>query len=174
MRWTLLLAALAAAIFAGCAAAPDTHDVIYQTSTINALLEGAYDGDVSVAELKARGDFGLGTFNALDGEMVALDGKFWQVRSDGRAREADETMKTPFAAVTTFAADRTGAVKGVGSLTDLTRQLDALVESKNLPWAVRVHATFSYVKTRSVPPQRRPYPKLVEVAERCIWAAPIW
>src|SRR5215208_7144909 len=59
------------------------HHTLFQTSTVDALLEGKYDGDVSFAELGARGDFGLGTLDALDGEMICLDGTFYQVKSDG-------------------------------------------------------------------------------------------
>ncbi|MEJ7871040.1 MAG: acetolactate decarboxylase, partial [Rubrobacteraceae bacterium] len=76
------------------------HHTLFQTSTIDALLDGRYEGDVSFAELEAHGDFGLGTFEALDGEMIGLDGAFYQVKSDGRAYEVDKTMKTPFAVVT--------------------------------------------------------------------------
>ena len=70
------------------------HHALFQTSTIDALLGGNYEGDVSFAELRARGDFGLGTFDALDGEMVALDGDFYQVKADGIAYEVDERLKT--------------------------------------------------------------------------------
>ena len=52
------------------------HEV-FQNSTINALLEGVYDGSMTYGELRRHGDFGLGTFNALDGEMVAIDGDFY-------------------------------------------------------------------------------------------------
>jgi len=54
-----------------------SHHTLFQTSTIDALLEGEYDGDISFAELEERGDFGLGTLEALDGEMIALDGGFY-------------------------------------------------------------------------------------------------
>ncbi len=47
---------------------------VYQTSLMSALLGGVYDGEMTVRELLRHGDFGLGTFNALDGEMVVLDG----------------------------------------------------------------------------------------------------
>ncbi len=49
------------------------HHTLFQTSTIDALLEGKFDGDVSFADLAGRGDSGLGTLDALDGEMIALD-----------------------------------------------------------------------------------------------------
>ena len=61
------------------------HHTLFQSSTIDALLEGKYDGDVSFAELEERGDLGLGTLDALDGEMIALEGSFYQVKADGRA-----------------------------------------------------------------------------------------
>ncbi|MEW1778582.1 acetolactate decarboxylase [Streptomyces sp. NPDC086777] len=76
--------------------------VIYQTSTIAALIDGAYDGDVTVGELLRHGDFGLGTFNRLDGEMVILDGTCHHLRADGSVQVAGAQDLTPFAAVTWF------------------------------------------------------------------------
>ncbi len=58
--------------------------VLFQASTIGALLEGAYDGDLSFAELAEHGDLGLGTLNGLDGEMIALDGRFYRADVEGR------------------------------------------------------------------------------------------
>ena len=78
------------------------HHTLFQTSTVDALLEGKYDGDVSFADLAGRGDFGLGTLDALDGEMIALGGDFFQVRADGRAYPIGEHARTPFAVVTFF------------------------------------------------------------------------
>src|ERR1700683_333713 len=80
---------------------------VYQTSTMGALLDGVYDGDVTIRELLRHGDFGLGTFNSLDGEMLVLDGVCYQLRGDGSAAIADLDELTPFAAVTWFRPDRT-------------------------------------------------------------------
>ena len=77
-------------------------DEVYQFSTIGALLEGVYDGDATVADIVRQGDFGLGTFNHLDGEMVILDGVCYRLRADGTASRAAPTDRTPFAAVTRF------------------------------------------------------------------------
>ena len=60
----------------------DPH-VLFQASTIGALLDGAYDGDLTFAELAEHGDLGLGTLNGLDGEMIALDGEFYRADVDG-------------------------------------------------------------------------------------------
>ena len=72
---------------------------LYQTSTMAALLAGIYDGDLTISELLRHGDFGLGTFNHLDGEMVVLDGTCYHLRADGSASIAAGQDKTPFAAV---------------------------------------------------------------------------
>lgn len=78
------------------------HATLYQVSTAGALVEGVYRGSVTVANLLEHGDFGLGTFDALDGEMVVLNGKCFQARGDGTVVEADPHGKVPFAVVTRF------------------------------------------------------------------------
>lgn len=141
------------------------HHTLFQTSTIEALLDGNYDGDVTFAELEDRGDFGLGTLNALDGEMIALDGSFYQVKADGRAYAIDGGTMTPFAVVTFFepnVAQTLAAPIDFGALCDY---LDGLVGDERACCAIRADGYFEYVKTRSVPRQRKPYPPLVEVVE---------
>jgi acetolactate decarboxylase len=71
-----------AGLLAGCVSAPppddqDQDDVLTQVSTIDAILNGLYDGVITYRDLKEHGDFGIGTFEGLDGEMVALDGNFY-------------------------------------------------------------------------------------------------
>ena len=80
---------------------------LYQTSTMGALLDGIYDGSVTIAELLQHGDFGVGTFNHLDGEMVVNDGVCYHLSSNGEASVARLDELTPFAAVTSFAPDMT-------------------------------------------------------------------
>ena len=46
---------------------------IYQISLMSALISGVYEGEVTIAELLKHGNFGLGTFNHLDGELIAFD-----------------------------------------------------------------------------------------------------
>ncbi len=78
------------------------HHVLFQASTIGALLEGAYEGDLSFAELAEHGDLGLGTLNRLDGEMIALDGEFFRADVEGRVHPVAPAERTPFAVVTRF------------------------------------------------------------------------
>src|SRR6478736_6458341 len=76
--------------------------VLFQASTIGALLDGAFEGDLSFAELAERGDLGLGTLNHLDGEMIALDGEFFRADVEGRLSPIAPEARTPFAVVTRF------------------------------------------------------------------------
>ncbi len=140
------------------------HHTLFQTSTIDALLDGNYDGDISFAELEAHGDFGLGTFDALDGEMVALDGGFYQIKSDGKAYAVDGQTKTPFAVVTFFEPTPSETLDAT-NLAALCERVDRLSTDASVCCAVRVDGHFEYVRTRSVPRQRRPYPPLVEVVK---------
>jgi acetolactate decarboxylase len=144
------------------AAQPD-RDVLYQVSTIDSLLAGSYDGWASTGQLTKHGDFGLGTFDQLDGEMVVLDGTIYQITSDGAIHKPAATMTTPFAAVTFFDRDKVVAIPKEMTLTKLQEYLDGLLLSKNLFYAIRIDGTFTHVKTRSVPRQSKPYRRLVDI-----------
>lgn len=138
---------------------------VFQTSTMSALLDGVYDGDITIEELLRHGDFGLGTFNRLDGEMVVLDGECYHLRADGRATKADRADRTPFAAVTHFAPSTTIDIDAPTSRTDVLALIDDAVDSPNLLYAIRVTGTFSTVHTRTVKAQTPPYPPLTEASD---------
>ena len=139
------------------------HHTLFQTSTVDALLEGKYEGDVSFAELGDRGDFGLGTFDALDGEMICLDGTFFQAKADGRAYAVDEQARTPFAVVTLFEPDTSETLSTPMDFETFCDHLNGVIGGGTVCAAIRVDGRFEYVKTRSVPRQHKPYPPLIEV-----------
>jgi acetolactate decarboxylase len=138
---------------------------VYQTSTMGALLDGVYDGDVTIRELLRHGDFGLGTFNHLDGEMLVLDGVCYQLRGDGSATVADLDQLTPFAAVTWFYPDRAIDVSEPHDRAAVKALIDESLESTNLLVAVRVTGDFSVIRTRTVTEQRRPYRPFTEATQ---------
>jgi alpha-acetolactate decarboxylase len=142
------------------------HDAeVYQFSTISALLEGVYDGDATVADLLRHGDFGLGTFNHLDGEMVILDGVCYRLRSDGTATRAAPTDHTPFAAITTFREDFGIQIQTRTSRTELITAIDGKIKSPNLIYAIRIDGHFASLHTRTVMAQKPPYPPLTQATE---------
>jgi acetolactate decarboxylase len=138
---------------------------LYQSSTMGALLDGVYDGDVTTGEILSHGDFGLGTFNHLDGEMVILDGVCYHLRADGSATVAADTELTPFAAVTRFRTDLMLAFTKPTNRVDAVARIDDLIGSQNLMYAIRVSARFSEMITRTVMAQTPPYPPLIEATK---------
>jgi len=160
----ITLVILTVSTLMGCAHV-QKNDVVFQSSTINALLKGIYDGDVTFGELKRNGDFGLGTFNGLDGEMIGLAGTFYQIKADGVAYPVEDSVKTPFSVVSFFAPDDTLKLDTADSYTQLKQHIDGLLPSQNIFYAIRIDGNFKYIKTRSVPGQQKPYPPLVEVVK---------
>jgi acetolactate decarboxylase len=146
----------------GCLRSTENRDVLYQASTLNALLKGVYQGDITFKELRKHGDFGLGTFDGLEGEMIELDGIFYQIKADGVAYAVDDSMKTPFAVITFFEADKTVLQDKSLNYKQLVEYLDNLLPTKNIFYAIKINGVFSYIKTRSVPRQNKPYPLLVD------------
>ena len=103
----LLFALTAAGVSCGGqeGTAAEQPDTLYQVSTLGALNTGVFEGSEDYATLRQHGDCGIGSFTGLDGEMVALDGVFYQVRTDGVPVQASDGQSAPFAMVTWFQAD---------------------------------------------------------------------
>jgi acetolactate decarboxylase len=152
-------------VLAGSTHAEESRDVLFQASMFNALDQGVHEGDFSIRELKKRGDFGIGTFNAIDGEMVVLDGECFQIKADGTALPASDSMRTPFAAVTFFEPDKVVPLGEFKNYDSLKKYLDKELPTKNIFHAIKIEATFKYIKGRSIPPQKPPYPSLDKVFE---------
>jgi acetolactate decarboxylase len=137
---------------------------LYQTSLMSALMAGVYEGEITYGEIRKHGDFGLGTFNDLDGEMVGFDGTFYQLRADGSARPVTADQKTPFAVVTFFQPEQELDVVQQMTKSDLLAMIEKATDA-NLFSAVRVDGLFNEVRTRTVQRQTRPFPPLTEAAK---------
>ena len=139
------------------------RNTLFQTSTINALLAGLYDGDISCRRLLKHGDFGIGTFDRLEGEMVILEGTIYQVKVDGKVYQPDPNGKTPFATTCYFNPEKTVSINTSMDDKRLETLIDAAAPNQNLFCAIRITGQFRSMRTRSVPAQKRPYPPLTEV-----------
>ncbi|MFG1359523.1 acetolactate decarboxylase [Xanthobacter pseudotagetidis] len=124
------------------------HGTLFQVSTSGAIVEGLFGGVVSVGTLREHGDFGLGTFAGLDGEMIALDGAFFQMRSDGTIHRAEDGMQVPFALVTHFTPQGEDTLAPFASMAELLARLDARRDSDNIFYAVRLSGRFATVHDR--------------------------
>lgn len=151
--------------FVKTAPVPADQDTLYQVSTIDALMQGVFDGVQPVGELKKHGNFGIGTFEALDGEMIVLDGVVYQAKADGHISVASDNQTTPFATVTYFSSDQEARTDMPMNLSVFTATMEKRLPTGNMIYAVRMHGTFPFMKVRSIPAQKEPYPTLAEAAK---------
>lgn len=135
----------------------DQAHEIYQTSTMSALVAAVFDGTVTYGEVATHGDFGLGTFNGLDGEMVAVDGQFFHLHADGTASIADRSDLTPFALVTFFRGDVRRPVDEVTSRPELEATVADLDLGERDFYPIRVDGRFRKIVTRTATRQGAPY-----------------
>ena len=125
------------------------HHSIFQISTSGAVAGGVFQGCTTISDVKRHGDFGIGTFEDLDGEMVLLDGHCYRATREGVVEEVEDGRQTPFAVVTRFRADRTVDIKGVDDIDTLYRKLDALRPSQNIFVGLRLEGVFKRIDLRA-------------------------
>ena len=124
------------------------HHTLYQISTSAALVQGVYQGCVNVGTIKTHGDFGLGTYDSLDGEGMMLDGHVYQALGDGSVIEPADSASAPFWVSAEFEADRSVTIDSVDSWEDLCSHIDSLRRSENLFTAIRIDGVFDEIHYR--------------------------
>ena len=149
---------------------PSVEHLAFQTSTVDALMDGAFEGDTTVGELLRHGDLGLGTIDRLDGEMVIVDGEPFVIDAEGAVRPVVPETRTPFAVVCRFAPFTEIALDGPLALDAMLDRIDSAAEGRSFS-AFRVDGDFSDLRLRSVPGQSPPFPSLLEVTrQQTEWA----
>lgn len=127
--------------------------IVRITAPIAELVEGLLSGDTEVGEvLASSGNFGLGTLNMLDGEVVVLDGVAYQQNADGKCAVVPHDRKTPWMMVTRFDPAQAGKVQ-LPKRMEWDELKAALLEdmpAKNAFIAVRVDGEFEHLELRAV------------------------
>lgn len=143
-------------------------DTVVQVSILDALLARQFDGCMPCRELLKYGDFGIGTYDRMDGEMILLDDNFYQARGDGKVYSPDLDNRTPFASVCRFQPDQTWQLSEPVNLEGLKEAIDKKALNRNVFVAIRVDGPFSYMKTHALQIQSKPYPPTAEVVKACV------
>ena len=138
-------------------------DAVFQYSTTRALLAGLYDGALRIEQAAEWGDLAIGTVNAIDGELIAVEGRYFRIGADGIARRLPPEARTPFIVVKDFQSEHQASLPPGLDLEALKAHLDTLIGSENLFHAVVVRGRFGGMVTRSEPKQSPPYKPLAEV-----------
>jgi len=147
----------------GCSTFHPRH-TLTQISTIDALLVGSYDGTMTCQKMLTKGNFGIGTFDHLDGEMLVMDGKVFQIKSDGKVYRPPLSLTTPFAAVCRFSPQTNLSLPDNSDQESVKKILDQKIPDKNAFCAIKISGAFRKIHTRAVPSQKKPYPPLAEIA----------
>lgn len=142
-----------------------TPAMLYQHGTLGALMAGLFEGTSSIGSVLEHGDLGIGTLNALDGELIILDGIAYQAQSDNTLRKMEAQEKVPYAAVTKFVSDRTLKVEHKMDSDELKQFMIDSMKSKNAFHAFCVKGNFEKMHIRIMPKQEKPYPRLVKVSD---------
>lgn len=146
----------------GCAATAD-RETIQQVALLQSLAQGYFGGTVTVQQLRAAGDIGIGTFKGLNGEMIVLDGNVYQALGSGEVVIADDKETVPFANVTFFDNDITLPLTDIADKAALEERLNRVVKEKgeNSFYVIKLHTTFPEILFRSEYGSEEPYPTLV-------------
>jgi acetolactate decarboxylase len=140
-------------------AAPST---LYQFSVLETLNLANYDGGIGIRQLLKHGDFGVGTYSGLNGEMIVLDGKPYRADETGTIHLMKGQDATPFACVTHFRPTRKLSFPTVRSLQTLQADIQKYF-LPGIPYAIRVTGLCSVLKARSFPAQVSPYRPLPDL-----------
>ena len=172
-RLIRVLAMLCVMALGFCALAEDSAtiqdvmdgDTLYQVALLQSLVQGYYDGIISVGELKRHGDTGIGTFEGVNGEMIVLDGTDYQAAWDGSIAIPDDEETVPFSNVTYFDVDETLALSGIADMAALQEAVNGVVNElgANCFYMVKIEGTFDSIKVRSEYKQEKPY-RMLDVA----------
>lgn len=161
---TRAAAFLAAAGAVACSPAPppssaapadDSSRTVWQLSPFSMLKQGHYDGVMTVDEVRRHGDLGLAAADQLNGEMVMVDGQFYQFLASGQVVQPPADMRLPFAEVTTWTGGR-----DVPVAPGQTLATTAPPSGSGAFYAVRMEGTWDTVIVRTFHRQTRPYPPL--------------
>lgn len=159
------LLGLSVLAFGGVAHAKvEANETIYQPALLQSLTLGYYDGFITVKDFKKLGDTGIGTFQGVNGELIALNGHVYQALGDGSVVEAAPDETIPFGNITHFDVDYTEKVANVQDMASLKAIVDKTVNTmgKNYFYMVKVDGTFNSVLVRSELVQRPPYRPLAQ------------
>lgn len=123
--------------------------ILFQAGTISGLLQGIYEGDIDFNHLAKHGDIGLGTFNGVNGEMVAVDGVFYRIDAKGQAEIVKPDVCTPFSLVAHDKPTSSFFIETISNCNELNEKIDAALPTKNIFYMIRIDAEIEWIKLRS-------------------------
>ena len=141
---------------------------MFQVSTLQTLALGYTRKVITVGELMKHGETGLGTFEDVNGEMIAIDGKCYRAMEDGTVEETSGTRGVPFSSVAYMENYREFELSGNYDMTALKNELNNRIEEDfalNSMHVIQIHGTFEKIYARSEAPYRAHHVTLKEMLD---------
>lgn len=145
---------------------PRAGKAVQQFSFVDALVAGLLDGAFAASRVRSAGDLGVGCGDALDGELVVLDGALYLCRGDGQVVAVGDDELLPFAEVVRFEPTDTVTLAGPLDEKSFERLIEELVPSDNLFYAMRVEGVFERMTVREAVRQQKPYRGLADAVKQ--------
>lgn len=151
--------------------------VLFQVGPTALLADSRLEGIAPLAILEDNGDFGIGTFDSLDGEMVMLDGTIYKVKGDLSVVVPPKTDTTPLAMVTEFKTDFSEVLKKDYTSGELEKYILSKLPNPSLIYAIKVTGQLKEISGRSAYPCTKPYKDIATVFKTKInnhkWPGPM-
>jgi acetolactate decarboxylase len=136
--------------------------VLYLSAPLLDFFHGQFLGVDLLSNLKQNGDFGLGTFDYLDGEMIVKDGIVYQVKDDGKVYIPLDTEKAPYSQIVFFNSETTLKINKKLNNNNLNFFFDEHLPSLKHNYAIKVTGKFNQMEVRSVKKQTPPFTSIAE------------
>ncbi|MCR8967773.1 acetolactate decarboxylase [Streptococcus zalophi] len=127
---------------------------LFQHNTLASLMAGLYEGTMPLKELLAHGNFGVGTVDSIDGELIVLDGKAYQAtgtNNEVKVNLVKDHVLVPYAAVVNHTKTKSWTEDTTIDSENLKKTIEAKLDSQNLFFSVKVKGVFSKMHVRMIP-----------------------
>ncbi|MCU5745328.1 acetolactate decarboxylase [Staphylococcus sp. SQ8-PEA] len=138
---------------------------MYQHGTLGALIAGQLQGTTTISDVLTHGDFGIGTLEGSDGEVIFIDNQAYHASSDGAFQKLSGEELTPFATITQFETQQCFNVQSMMDGEAVFNKAREIAMSENLFFAIKITGHFKNIRVRMIPKQTPPYKRLSEVAQ---------
>jgi len=134
--------------------------IVNQVCTAADLIEGNFEDSFLIKDIIPSNDFGLGTFNHLNGEMIIYNGKIYRAKYDGEIEEVFHG-KSPFIIATKFTEANPFLLKELNQ--ELTKkELKSKIDKTSI-YAIKIDGSFSFLDLRSNSSVKKPYPTIEKI-----------
>lgn len=143
----------------------NSSSVLYQAGSFAIFEKGEYSEVFSIDEMNHLGNFGVGGFEDMDGELLQLDGTVYQITKDGLVNTPPGDTGVCFGNTLNFTPESSYTIQETSTLEELYAVIKESLPDPEQIYAVRVDGPFTNLSFRSIPIQEKPYPPLSAVID---------